>query len=90
MDYALIWRNYFASWPKGLSQTGVLITASEQIPFISFLLSEHVLMLERPAPDTVGARKLVIPYCKIEAIKVTEPVGNEVFAEAGFVEVESK
>ena len=82
-----IWRQFFASWPAGLNQTGVIVASNaEQVPFVSFLMAEHIVMLERPAPDTVGARKVVMPYSKIDAIKITDPVGNEVFAKAGFIE----
>jgi hypothetical protein len=86
-----IWRKFFASWPAGLNQAGVIVASnSEQVPFIGFLMAEHVLMLERPAPDTVGARKVVMPYSKIHAIKITDPVGNDVFEKAGFIESKSK
>lgn len=86
-ETATIWRKFFASWPAGLKQTGVIVTStSEQVPFISFLMAEHIVMLERPAPDTLGARKIVMPYGMIHSIKITEPVGNDVFADAGFIE----
>ena len=86
-EMGTIWRNFLASWPAGLKQTGVMVTStSEQVPFISFLMAEHVVMLERPAPDTVGARKVLMPYSKIDAIKITDPVGNDVFVNAGFIE----
>ena len=90
-DNGLIWRKFFANWPAGMNQVGVVVASSkEQVPFVSFLMSEHVIMLERPAPDTVGARKVVMPYNKIDAVKVTEPVGNKVFEEAGFIEAKPK
>lgn len=86
-EVGIIWRKFFTSWPPNLSHTGVVVASGiEQIPFVSFLMAEHVILLERPAPDTVGARKIVIPYSKITAIKITEPVGNEVFVDAGFIE----
>ena len=86
-EMGTIWRNFFASWPDGLRQSGVIVASNaDQVPFVSFLMAEHVVMLERPAPDTVGARKVVMPYNQIQAIKITDPVGNDVFADAGFIE----
>ena len=86
-EIGAIWRKFLASWPKGLNQSGVVVTSTnEQVPFCSYLMAEHVVMLERPAPDTVGARKVLMPYSKIDAIKITEAVGNEVFTDAGFID----
>jgi hypothetical protein len=86
-----MWRNFFASWPERMQQVGVVVASnSDQVPFISFLMAEHVIMLERPAPDTLGARKIVMPYSKIESVKITEPVGNDVFIDAGFIESRPK
>lgn len=90
MDLGTIWREFLQAWPSGLTQSGVMVmSGGEQIAFCSFLLSDQVVMLERNAPDTVGARMLVVPYAKIDAIKITEPVGSDVFREAGFREVRS-
>jgi len=86
MDLAQVWKHYLANWPQGLERGGVVVTASEQVVFVSFLMSESVVMFERRAPDSVGGRKLVIPYALIQAIKVTEPVGNEPFLQGGFSE----
>ena len=91
MDPGSIWRAFLASWPDGASQMGVVVTTSgEQIPFAAFMVSDNVVLLERPAPDTVGARKVVLPYAKIDAIKITEPIDSEVFVSAGFARVKAK
>ena len=91
MDTGNIWRSFLAAWPQGATQTGVIVTnTGEQIQFCSFLMSENVVLLERPTPDTVGARKIIIPYSKIEAVKITEPLENDVFVAAGFAAVRSK
>ena len=85
-ETGIIWRNFFASWPSQLSHTGVVVASGiEQTPFVSFLMAEHVVMLERPAPDTVGARKVIVPYCKINSVKITEAVGHDVFLASGFI-----
>lgn len=86
MELAQVWKHYLTNWPAGLSRTGVVVTDREQIVFVSFLLSEAVVMFERQAPDSVGGRKVVLPYSRIQAIKVTEPIGNEPFLKTGFSE----
>jgi hypothetical protein len=86
MDTTNIWRQLFAAWPDALPQRGVIVTSfNEQVNFVKFLLSEHFLMVERMAPDTVGGRRLLIPYGKIEAVKITDPVTEEVFLKAGYL-----
>ncbi len=84
MDLTLIWRKFLVEWPPGLTRGGVLVTELEQIAFVDFLLAENVGLFERRAPDTVGARRVVVPYSKIEAIKIVDSVNDEVFTQSGF------
>ena len=85
MDTPEVWRNFFVNWPKGLPPQGVVVTNfNEQVPFASFLLSEHTILLTRRAPDAVGGRQLIMPYNNIEAVKIVDPVKNEVYEAAGF------
>ena len=86
MEEAMVWRKFLVEWPQGMSHSGVIVTAIEQVPFIGFMLSEHFGLFERRAPDTVGGRRVIIPYNKIEAIKIVDPVSNETFAACGFRE----
>ena len=86
MELAHVWKHYLANWPSGLARAGVVVTDREQVVFVSFLMSDTVVMFERQAPDSVGGRKVVLPYALIQAIKVTEPIGNEPFLESGFSE----
>ena len=86
MDLAQVWKSYMTNWPESLPRRGVVVTPDEQIVFVAFLMSESVAMFERQAPDSVGGRKVIIPYSKISAIKVTDPVGDQPFLDAGFVE----
>jgi len=80
-----VWRHFFVNWPKDMERRGVVVTSfSEQILFESFFLQEETVLLNRRAPDSVGARREVIPYGKIEAVKIVDPVQNEVFESAGF------
>jgi hypothetical protein len=85
VEISQFWRKFFQNWPKGLPQRGVLVTSfGEQIVFVSFLVSDEVLLIERQAPDTVGGRKVILPYTKIDALKITDPVKTDVFTSAGF------
>ena len=85
MDDARIWREFFQTWPSQLGQSGVLVTTfDEQIPFGGFLTSDNVLLLERRAPDAVGARKVILTYGSIASVKIVDPVKSKVFTAAGF------
>ncbi|MBX7169112.1 MAG: hypothetical protein K1X74_22440 [Pirellulales bacterium] len=85
MDNALVWKKFFEMWPAELPPTGVLVAGyGEQIPFESFLVGEDLVLLERKAPDTVGARKLLMPYGEIRAVKLTEVIKPRVMQAAGF------
>lgn len=84
MDDALLWRKFLVEWPNGVPRSGVVVTSNEQIVFVEFMLSENIGLFVRRAPDTVGGRKVLLPYSKIEAIKIIEPTTAEVFAEVGF------
>lgn len=86
MELAQVWKQYLTNWPTSLPRRGVVVTPDEQIVFVAFLMSETVAMFERRAPDSVGGRKVMVPYSRISAIKVTDPVGDQPFLEAGFVE----
>ncbi len=82
-----VWRQFFRDWPEGLPPGGVLVTTyDEQIPFLGYMTGEDMLLLERRNPDTVGARKIVIPYSNIAALKITDVVKQKPFLKAGFEE----
>lgn len=90
MDSTHFWRTFFLKWPATLPHQGVLVTSfGEQVVFVEFMLSEYAILVQRLAPDSMGGRKLVLPYEKIEAVKITEPVENEIFAAGGFRAVPS-
>jgi hypothetical protein len=84
MDEALVWRKFLVEWPKDVARVGVVVTAIEQIPFVDFMLSESIGLFERRAPDTVGGRRVLVPYTKIAAIKIVEPTTNEMYLAWGF------
>ncbi len=80
-----VWQNLFANWPPNFRRKGVVIPGyEEQIPFSDFVIGDGVIILERPTPDGVGARRVAIPFAKIEAVKYTEPLKTQQFLEAGY------
>lgn len=79
------WRLFFQQWPKEMPHRGVIVTAlNEQIPFSGFLVSEHLLLVERQMPDTVGTRKVLMPFHSILMVKICDVVKTKVFQDAGF------
>lgn len=82
---AEIWREIFATWPTDFRRKGVLIPSyGEAIPFSDFVMNGDLLIVERPTPDQVGARRVAIPLMFIEGLKYTEPLRTEQFLNAGF------
>jgi len=79
------WRDFFRNWPEGVPRRGVVITSfDEQIPFAEFLTSETFLLLERPAPDSLGARTVVLSFDEVAALKFTDVVKSKTFQSIGF------
>jgi len=87
MEVAKFWRTFLAKWPSNMPQKGVVVANGEQVSFIDFLISEEAALFDRLAPDAVGGRKLIVPYVKIEAIKITESVDMDIFVPCGFLPV---
>ncbi len=86
MDDSSAWKALLDNWPSGLARTGVVVsTFNEQIPFDGFMHTAAFMMVERKTPDTLGARKVIIPFSGIAAIKFVEVVGSQAFVPWGFV-----
>jgi hypothetical protein len=84
-DSADAWRECFQHWPSELDRRGVLVTTfNEQIPFESFITSDDMLLVERRAPDTLGARVVLVAYQNIQALKIIEVVKLRAFQALGF------
>ena len=85
MDVAESWRNCFRQWPSDLERRGVLVTSyGEQIVFDAFATSDDMLLLERKAPDTVGARTVILSYQNIQALKIVDVTKAKTFQSMGF------
>lgn len=85
MDAHRYWSEFFARWPSRMARKGVVVTNfGEQMSFSEFMAGPDLLMVERQTPDTMGARKVVIPYASVAAVKITEIVKAEMFKDLGF------
>ena len=84
-DAAEIWQHCFENWPAELNRRGVLVTSfGEQIPFDNFAASDRMLLVERRAPDTMGARTVLIAFHHVVALKVVDVVKLKAFSSLGF------
>ena len=85
MDSGAAWREWFLKWPKEMPRKGVLVTDfGEQIPFDGFMTTDTLLVVERRTPDTIGARKVILPYAHVVAIKLIDVLKAKVLTAAGF------
>ena len=86
VDAVETWRTCFQQWPAEIERRGVLVTSfGEQILFDNFAISENMLLIERKAPDTVGARLVLVALGTIQAVKIIDVVKIKVFQSMGFV-----
>lgn len=88
LSLAAVWHNTFKNWPAHFKRKGVVapIGGGESIPFVDFVMTDNVVVLERATPDNSGARRVAIPFSVIETLKYTEPLKTEQFLEAGYKE----
>ena len=85
MNTGEYWRAMFENWPSSVPRRGLVITTfNESIAFVNYMMSGGILLLERDRPDTVGARKVMIAYDAISAVKITDVVELANFQALGF------
>jgi hypothetical protein len=79
------WRALFLNWPAEIPKQGIVTTAlGENVPFVGFALAPGLLLVERDKPDALGARKMIIPYSKILAVKLGTPASLQELQPLGF------
>lgn len=79
------WRALFLNWPAEIPKQGMVTTsAGENVPFVGFALSLGLLLVERDKPDAIGARKVIIPYSNILAVKLGTPASLTELQPLGF------
>ncbi len=85
MHAAEAWRTLFENWPESIPRSGLVVTSfSETIQFKDFLISGSILLIERDTPDSQGARKVMVSYDAILAVKITSPLELARFQVMGF------
>ena len=85
LDATEVWRSLFENWPETIPREGLLVTTfNEHLPFNGFLVSGGVLLIDRDKPDTYGARKVMVAYSAILAVKITAVMELGRFQVMGF------
>ena len=86
MDKAFAWQQMFENWPSSLEKRGLIVIENmEPIDFRDFMICDGLLAIERVRPDSSGARKTVVAFTAIVAVKFldTEPIST--LAQLGFM-----
>lgn len=85
MDSSESWRSLFENWPDAIERQGTIISKQgASIPFINFLISGGLLLLDRGRPDAEGARKVIVAYDSIALIKLSTTSELSIFQSMGF------
>lgn len=85
MQSAEGWRAVLENWPDSIPKQGIVVTTfQESIPFQNYLLSSGVVLFERDKPDSLGARKVMLSYEAISAIKLTDTLELARYQVLGF------
>lgn len=74
METTESWKSMFESWPEAVPKQGMLVTKfGETVTFTNFLVSGGILLVQKDKPDSHGARKMMIAYDAISAVKLSDP-----------------
>ena len=84
MDAIQAWHKLFAGWPVSVPRQGMVVTITDTVPFIDFLVSEGLVLLERDRPDALGARKVMVPFSSIVVVKMTSTADLAEYRAMGF------
>ncbi len=65
------WQSLFENWPDAIERRGAIVSHNgEAVPFVGFLISVGLLLVERDGPDAAGTRKIIISYDSISMVKL--------------------
>jgi len=85
MQSAIYWQTLFENWPAAVPRQGIVVTTQpDPLPFVTFLLADGLLLLERDKPDSQGARKVILSYESIAGVKITSTAPIEELTQLGF------
>lgn len=72
-------------WPVSIERKGIIITSfGESVPFVEYMLSGNLVLVDRGVPDTAGARRVIVAIDSIVGIKITDPIEMARFTAMGF------
>jgi hypothetical protein len=78
-------RRIFAEWPASIPRTGLIVTTfGESIPFVTYMLSGDLLLVERRTPDAQGTRRVILGIDTIVAVKIIDAIEMPRFTAMGF------
>jgi len=79
------WQSLFENWPDVIQRRGAIVSKEgESIPFVDFLISFGLLLVERDGPDASGTRKIIVAYDSISMVKLSATGELSVFQSMGF------
>lgn len=85
MDSTESWRTLFENWPDAIERKGTMVSKfGEVVPFVNFLISGSLVLLERSMPDTSGSRKAIMAYESIAVVKLNSAAPLPKFQTMGF------
>ncbi|MCC9609660.1 hypothetical protein LOC68_04100 [Blastopirellula sp. JC732] len=80
-----VWLRLLKAWPEKMPQQGIVVTElNEQIPFTGFIFDDEIMILQRPTPDAMGGRQVIVPFQSISYVKITAVVPPKLFNDFGF------
>ncbi len=75
----------FADWPVSIPRKGIVVTVhGETIPFVEFMITGELLLVERQTPDIAGARRVILDFNNIAATKILDTIELSRFTAFGF------
>ena len=85
MESVECWQLLFENWPDVIQRRGSVVTKlGEAIPFVNFLVSGGLLLIERDGPDANGTRKIIVGYDSIAMVKLSSAGELSQFQVMGF------
>lgn len=85
MESAFAWQQLFEQWPRNRSRSGIILTSSQEpISFVDFKTIPGILALERERPDSQEARKVLVAFSAITAVKFTDTAPFSEMTALGF------
>jgi len=74
-----------SEWPVSIERKGILLTSfGESVPFVEFMLSGNLVLVDRGVPDTSDSRRVILAIDTIVGIKIAGAIEMARFTTMGF------